>query len=160
MPTATDTAPIRLSIEQPCWSAPKATPTASPSGMLWMVMDSTSRMIRRTPPLSTFPRERDTSLSDAQRNSAPVRNPMVATNHAGSPGSCSALAMAGSKSDQKLAAIMTPAEKPSMRFRTFGRGDVKKTTVAAPRAVTNHVPSVAISAIRTKEFISHLLSPV
>ena len=124
------------------------------------MMDSTSRIIRRMPPLSTFPSDRDTSLSDAHRNSAPVRNPIVATNHAGGPGSSSARAMAGSSSDQKLAAIITPAEKPSMRFSTLTRGDVKKTTVAAPRAVTSQVPSVAINAITIKESIAHLLSSV
>ena len=125
-----------------------------------MVMDSTSRIIRRTPSRSTFPSARDTSLSDAHRNSAPVRNPTVATSQAGRPGIRSARAMAGSSSDQKLAAIITPAENPSIRFRAFSRGDVKKTTVAAPRAVTSQVPSVATKAIQTKEFISHLLSPV
>ena len=60
----------------------------------------------------------------------------------------------------ELAAIITPAENPSIRFSTFTRGDVKKTTVAAPSAVTNQVPSVATKAIKTKESISHLLSPV
>ena len=84
----------------------------------------------------------------------------MATNQAGSPGICSARAIAGSSKDQKLAAIITPAEKPSIRFRVLTLGDVKKTTVAAPSAVTSQVPSVAISAITTKESIVHLLPPV
>ena len=50
---------------------------------------------------------------------------------------------------------MTPAEKPSMRLSALGFGDLKKATVAAPRAVTDHVPSVASSAITTISFILH-----
>jgi hypothetical protein len=57
--------------------------------------------------------------------------------------------MAGCKSDQKLAAIMTPDANPSMIFSPLGSGDLKKTTVAAPRAVTSQVPSVATKAIIT-----------
>jgi hypothetical protein len=57
--------------------------------------------------------------------------------------------MAGCNSDQKLAAIITPAEKPNIRFSALALGDLKKATVAAPSAVTNQVPSVAASANQT-----------
>jgi hypothetical protein len=43
---------------------------------------------------------------------------MQATSQAGVTPS-SAISMAGASSDQKLAAIMTPAAKPSMPFNTF-----------------------------------------
>jgi hypothetical protein len=52
---------------------------------------------------------------------------------------------------------MTPDAKPSMIVKLFGFGDVKNITVAAPRAVTNHVQRVAMSAMITKLSIQHLL---
>ena len=45
--------------------------------------------------------------------------------------------------------IITPEENPNIRFSALALGDLKKTTVAAPSAVTNQVPSVAISANQT-----------
>jgi hypothetical protein len=54
--------------------------------------------------------------------------------------------MAGFKSDQKLAAIMTPAAKPSIALSTFLLIDLKKKTMAEPNAVTNHVNIVARKA--------------
>ena len=160
MPTATLTAPIRASGLYPFCKAPKATPTARPSGILCRVMESTSRITRFFPPVSTCPSARLTSLSEPQRNRAPIRNPTVATSQAGSPGSLSAWAMAGSSNDQKLAAIMTPAEKPSIRFSVFSLGEEKNTTVAAPKAVTSQVPKVAAKAIQIHASITHLLPSV
>ena len=79
-------------------------------------------------------------------NNAPQRNPSVATKNAGILPAASARSMAGCKSDQKLAAIITPAAKPSIKLRILGFGDLNSTTVAAPSAVTSHVPSVANNA--------------
>ena len=58
----------------------------------------------------------------------------------------SARSIAGSKSDQKHAAIITPEAKPSITFISFGVGRLKNATVAAPSAVTSHVPDVASNA--------------
>jgi hypothetical protein len=63
--------------------------------------------------------------------------------------------MAGCSRDQKLADTITPAEKPSIRFSAPGSGFLKKITVAAPRAVTAHVPRVAANAMITDSFILH-----
>ena len=43
--------------------------------------------------------------------------------------------MAGSNNDQKLAAIMTPEAKPSIKFKTFWLIVLKKKTKPAPNAV-------------------------
>ena len=61
----------------------------------------------------------------------------------------SALSIAGCKSDQKLAAIITPEAKPSIKFIVLGLGLRKQNTLAAPRAVNAQVPSVARSASTT-----------
>ena len=98
--------------------------------------------------LSTLFRILQTALSESHIKTAPLKNPAVATAYAGVSSVCSARSIAGWSKDQKLAAIMTPAEKPSIRFSRDGLVFLKKTTVAAPRAVTDHVPSVAISAIK------------
>ena len=54
--------------------------------------------------------------------------------------------MAGASSDQKLAAVMTPAANPNMPSRYFFSTVLKKKTIAAPRAVTDQVKRVAKSA--------------
>ena len=54
--------------------------------------------------------------------------------------------MAGASSDQKLAAIMTPAAKPSMASSTRRLMVLKPNTRLAPSAVTNQVNSVPSSA--------------
>jgi len=46
-------------------------------------------------------------------------------------------------------AIITPAEKPRMGESTLGAGFLKNATVAAPRAVSSHVPTVASVARST-----------
>jgi hypothetical protein len=56
--------------------------------------------------------------------------------------------MAGSKRDQKLAAIITPAAKPSMPSSSRRFISLNKKTAAAPRAVTPQVKHVARSAWR------------
>jgi hypothetical protein len=59
---------------------------------------------------------------------------------------CSAISIAGANKLQKLAAIITPAAKPSMLSKTFLFIFLKKNTTEAPKAVTNHVKQVASSA--------------
>ena len=82
-------------------------------------------------------------------NTAPERKPRATTNQAGSASVFSARSMAGCKSDQKLAAIITPEAKPSKKFIVLGLGLRKQNTVAAPKAVSAQVPSVAKSASTT-----------
>ena len=65
----------------------------------------------------------------------------------------SAISIAGFSSDQKLAAIITPAANPSIELSTLLLIDLKKNTMAAPKAVTPQVKSVAKSA-RSTGFIS------
>ena len=69
--------------------------------------------------LSAFFRAKDTILSEPHMNSAPSRKPVVATTYAGKVEAVSARSIAGCNRDQKLAAIITPEAKPSMRFRAF-----------------------------------------
>jgi hypothetical protein len=57
--------------------------------------------------------------------------------------------MAGAKSDQKLAAIITPAANPNIAFNTLMLISLKKKTRDAPRAVTNQVNNPANKASRT-----------
>ncbi len=57
--------------------------------------------------------------------------------------------IAGARSDQKLAAIMTPAAKPSIASRSFRGTFLVPNTRAAPSAVIPHVKSVAINACKT-----------
>jgi len=59
--------------------------------------------------------------------------------------------MPGESSDQKLAAIMTPAANPSIESSTFLLIPLKKNTSAAPKAVTNQVNRVAKKALHTGE---------
>ena len=124
-------------------------------------MDSTSIIIRlrRSAPraLSALFLAPVTILSEIHINTAPHKKPPVATRKAGVPSMLSALSMAGCSNDQKLAATMTPAANPSIRFSVFPLGVLKKTTVAAPRAVTDQVPNVATRAITKISFISHPL---
>ena len=49
--------------------------------------------------------------------------------------------MAGASSDQKLAAIITPAAKPSMAFSSERLTFLARNTVAAPAAVIPQVKS-------------------
>src|SRR5690554_5789177 len=79
------------------------------------------------------------------RNSPPPMNPAAATTHGVKPISA-ARSRPGLISDQKLAAIMTPAAKPSIVSKTFLLMVLKKNTREAPSAVTPHVKSVANSA--------------
>ena len=60
-----------------------------------------------------------------------------------------AMSMAGASSDQKEAAIITPAAKPSIASSTRRSTVLKRKTIAAPSAVTPQVKQVAIRASQT-----------
>ena len=83
--------------------------------------------------------------STTHRNAPPSRNPTVAGIQPGTP-LPSDIAMAGASSDQKLAAIITPAAKPSMAFSRERLTLLVRKTVAAPAAVMPQVKMVARSA--------------
>ena len=154
------------------WAArAKEMPTAIPSGMLCMVMASTSRVFRR--PRSPDPRSRSSGVRWGSRTSIPARKAMPRTEPpaAGSqpvpPAACDC-SMAGIRSDHILAAIITPAAKPSMiRCSPALAVRRKRKTVAAPRAVIKKVkplpPAAHRSACVNMRFLSRrgggLLSP-
>jgi len=133
-------------------TAPNATPTAKPSGILWRVTAKTRRVLLFNPvcrpsassvgkPKCRCGRRR----SIIQRINPPIRNPAIGGNQAGRivPLDNST---AGARRDQYAAAIMTPAANPSMALRNrFSTDFVKKTTLA-PTAVIAHVNNVAIKA--------------
>jgi len=80
--------------------------------------------------------------STPSRNAPPSKNPITAGSHGISPID-SDNSMAGESKDQKLAAIITPAAKPSIESRTFLLISLKKKTIAAPSAVIPQVKRVA-----------------
>ena len=105
-------------------TAPKATPTAKPSGMLCRVMASTSRVLRchevLMPSLCDMAKPGwrwGRILSIRRIKTPPPMKPMAAVNQGMWP-ICSAISMPGASSDQKLAAIITPAAKPSRASRS------------------------------------------
>ena len=67
--------------------------------------------------------------------------------------------MAGRSSDQKLAAIITPAAKTSMESNILRLMVRKKKTNPAPSAVTNQVKPVAVKACNTglKFFVKSMM---
>ena len=112
-------------------AAPKATPTAKPSGILCNVMEKTNRIVRfkwlGKPSVSWLGPKCicGNVLSAAYKNSPPNPKPILTTSHGISPFS-SARAIAGSSNDQKLAAIITPEANPNIVFRTFLLISLKK----------------------------------
>ena len=76
---------------------------------------------------------------------APSKNPIKGGDHFGS-GPPSDNSIAGESNDQKLAAIITPAAKASIPFKTFLLISLKKITPDAPSAVTSQVKQPAKSA--------------
>ena len=86
IPTAIVTAPIKVSTVYGTFpNAPKATPTANPSGILWIVIERTSMRIRFNRSFA-FPCVLSARLlanvtiwSDAHIKHAPERNPIVTT---------------------------------------------------------------------------------
>lgn len=149
MPKATTHADNKASSEKPSPSAPKATPTANPSGMLCNVIANTSNKLRRNedvPPslrLSSRPTCRCGSiLCNMYKVKPPARNPRLEWSQAGLPAFVNR-SMEGRSRDQKLAAIIIPEAKPSIPLK-IGLGTVrKKNTKEAPNAVQNQVNPVA-----------------
>jgi hypothetical protein len=82
---------------------------------------------------------------DAEQNKLPIRNPVTVGIQGGVPLS-SASSTAGASREKKLAAIITPAAKPSMKSISRWLIVLKKKTREAPNAVTNQVKSVASRA--------------
>ena len=141
MPIASAIAPASVAAGNPAATAPKATPTASPSGKLCRVMAVTSSTLRCQVVLIpsacsiSSPRCRCGRMrSTTHRNAPPSRNPTTAGIQPGTP-LPSDISMAGASSDQKLAAIITPAAKPSMAFSSERLTFLVRKTVAAPAAV-------------------------
>ena len=122
-------------------SAPaRATPTAIPSGRLWRVTARTSMVVFRKsafiPSGFAFSIWRwGTRLSSNSRKPTPARKPAAAGSQAFPP--CSSdISMAGSKSDQREAAIITPEANPMRSFPSHGfMSFFMKNTMAAPRDV-------------------------
>lgn len=73
-------------------------------------------------------------------------------------GAAPAISIAGSSSDQKDAATMMPAAKPSIILSTLFLISLKKNTIPAPSAVINQVKQVDASARSTGFFIANKVS--
>jgi hypothetical protein len=84
-------------------------------------------------------------LSIIKMNIPPPINPAAAGIQQGIP-RFFAISMAGANKDQKLAAIIIPAAKPSIPSRTCRLIVLNINTDPAPMAVSAHVKRVAISA--------------
>ncbi len=84
-------------------------------------------------------------LSINNKNAPPLKKPTKAGTH-GVVLLSSAISIAGFSSDQKLAAIITPAANPNIEFKIRLSIVLKKKTIDAPNAVTPQVNKVAISA--------------
>ena len=139
----------------PSPTAPKLTPTAKPSGILCNVMAETSSTLRRQ--LVWGPSASDifipgcrcgSALSSNLKNTPPARNPMTGGTHLGNAPP-SERSIAGRRSDQKLAAIITPAANPSIESSSLRLTFFVPKTSAAPAAVIPHVNNVAMSACKT-----------
>ncbi len=132
MPMASATAPAIDVSGNPAPTAPKATPTANPSGILCMVIARTIRVLRGH--LVLIPSASDSgklrcrwgrNLSIRRKKPPPQRKPAATTNHEGR-NFPSAITSAGASRDQKLAAIITPAAKPSIASRVLRLGSCCK----------------------------------
>ena len=127
-----------------------------PSGMLWSVTADTSRVVRFqlvfTPSGSSASACRwGSSESSSTRKATPRRKPPAAGTQPICP-SFSACSMAGFRSDQTLAAIMTPAANPRKIWCMSLRSLRKKKTTADPAVVMSQVkprPSAAQVSART-----------
>ena len=140
IPNETATAEASEMPVMPCSAPAKTTPTAMPSGRLWMVTASANIAVlercERGPSGLSAPICRcGVSSSIISRNPIPNRNPTAAgmTDHR--PLSAP-ISIAGISSDHTDAATITPEAKPSNDF--CSRGDISprmKKTNAAPSIV-------------------------
>jgi len=87
------------------------------------------------------------TLSMIHRKRPPRMKPVRAGTQAGTEDP-SAIWIAGASRDQKLAAVITPAAKPSIPSRTLRFTVLNTKTRPAPAAVTPHVKQVASKACR------------
>lgn len=86
------------------------------------------------------------TASSAERKPTPSSSPAAAGSQPGTPKSADC-SMAGSSRLQTLAAVITPAAKPSMVRWNWGRGSsTKKNTTAAPKVVIRKVKPVPKAA--------------
>ncbi len=155
-PIASAMAPATVAEDSPAAAAPNATPTASPSGILCSVIASTSSTDRRqvvcSPSAAPSGASRcmcGSTRSRPRSMTPPARKPISGGSHIGSGETSSAISMAGASSDQKLAAIITPAAKPSIVSSSLRLTVRVRKTVAAPRAVMPQVKPVASRACKT-----------
>ena len=88
---------------------------------------------------------REKNLSPENNNNPPPKRPIKATSQAFIP-KLVAISIDGLSNDQKDAAIITPAAKPSIASKTFLFIFLKQKTSPAPIAVILQVKSVAIMA--------------
>ena len=98
--------------------------------------------------LAYFLSKKSKILSPANKRPPPKRKPIDTTKQ-GIISKFSAISNAGDNKDQNAAAIITPAEKPSIPSITVLFTFLKKNTKSAPSIVTLHVKRVAINACNT-----------
>lgn len=124
---------------------PKATPIASPSGILCSVIDETSIMLFFRLLSLFFIFKLLNILSPTKSNRPPNKKLIVITNIM-FIFRVSARDIAGDNSDQKEAAIITPAAEPSIASKMFLFMFLKNTTRPAPSEVIEKVNIQAIKA--------------
>src|SRR6056300_1395915 len=146
-------APAKSAPGSPSATAPNATPTASPSGILCKVIASTNKTVLFqlvfTPSdfsNGSFKCKCGKIWSNPKRKKAPNKKPILTGTHAiDAPHVASAISTAGFSKLQKLAASITPAVKPSkVSIKPLFTSLMKKTR-EAPKAVTNHVNKDPVS---------------
>ena len=147
MPSISVTAPAKP-ISGAAVAAPKATPTASPSGILCRVMASTSSTLRDR--CVGVPSSKPSSgcrcgnrISRRRNTTAPPRKPRATGTKHHTPQPGRAISSAGSSSDQNEAASITPAATPSMISRVRRENSRGEKTAAAPKDVKPQVTSPA-----------------
>ncbi len=155
IPSASVKAPATVAPSMFKAAAPKATPIASPSGILCNVIARNNNVVFLSPVEgpSAVSSGADkckcgVTKSSKRTKNPPARKPMAAGIQA-IPPSCSVNSIAGASNDQNDAAIMTPAAKPSIMFMTRFSIVVKTKTSAAPSAVNPHVIIPASNACTT-----------
>ena len=147
MPSISVTAPAKP-ISGEAADAPKATPTASPSGILCRVMASTSSALRgRREGLPSAKPSRGcrcgNRISRRRSATAPPRKPKATGTKRHAPHPAPASSSAGSSRDQNEAASITPAANPSMISSERRENSRGENTAAAPRDVKPQVTSPA-----------------
>jgi hypothetical protein len=87
-----------------------------------------------------------TNRSARLRKIPPIARPIAAGNQAGSVPCTLVISIAGTSSDQKLAAIITPAAKPIIPLKSFWFTSRATKQTAAPSGVRVHVKIPARNA--------------